>query len=246
MKTRVKNILLHIPHAGTEFCATQKEHATELLRNAKVLIDYYTDELFAPNVNNEKIIPIVFPFCRTVCDVERMIDDPLEEKNLGIQYDMHSDKPKHGFFCVNGQEYCPTNSIEKYIKHHHLVENTIYEKGIELLIDCHSFSSHPTALMQDTQAAQAYDICIGFNEDRTRPRPEILQTAIEHFEECGYKVGINTPFSNSKTFNTPCHYASFMIEVNKRLYMDQNTLEKGEGFNRLHLQIQALYRKLLG
>ena len=36
-----------------------------------------------------------------------------------------------------------------------------------------------------------------------------------------------------------------MIEVNKRLYMDENTLEKSEGFEKLKQDIQSLYEVLL-
>lgn len=36
-----------------------------------------------------------------------------------------------------------------------------------------------------------------------------------------------------------------MIEVNKRLYMDELTLEKTEGFNKLQQEIRLLYGILL-
>ena len=36
-----------------------------------------------------------------------------------------------------------------------------------------------------------------------------------------------------------------MIEVNKRLYMDELTLEKTEGFNKLQQEIRLLYSILL-
>jgi N-formylglutamate amidohydrolase len=40
-------------------------------------------------------------------------------------------------------------------------------------------------------------------------------------------------------------YNSVMIEVNKRLYMNEQTLEKTYGFDRLKADIQSLYGKLL-
>ncbi len=61
----------------------------------------------------------------------------------------------------------------------------------------------------------------------------------------GYKVGINQPFSNSKTFAFPVKYHTVMIEVNKRLYMNEHTLEKTRGFAKLQRDIQALYEELL-
>ena len=40
-------------------------------------------------------------------------------------------------------------------------------------------------------------------------------------------------------------YHSVMIEVNKRLYMNEFTLEKTEGFYKLQQEIRALYNILL-
>ena len=41
------------------------------------------------------------------------------------------------------------------------------------------------------------DICIGFNEDATKPHDDVLNLVTEHFAIAGLKVGINTPYSNS-------------------------------------------------
>ena len=53
---------------------------------------------------------------------------------------------------------------------------------------------------------------------------------------------MNKPFSNSKTFNVPVNYHSVMIEINKRLYMDEYSLMKSDGFDKLKQQIQAVVR----
>ena len=190
---KYSNLILHIPHSGTEFYDNQKPYRETFLEKARDLVDWYTDELFSPDEEDKRIIPVVFPLCRTACDVERMIN-------------------KH-YGC--------------------------------LVIDCHSFSSRPTLLLPDCESAAKYDICIGYNEDRTRPDEMIIGTICNHFEALGYKVGVNKPFSNSKTFNTPESYKSIMIEVNKRIYMDEATLQKTEGFQILHRQILDLYDKIL-
>lgn len=243
--SKVKTLLLHIPHSGREFFKSQREHQDLFLDRARNLIDYYTDELFSPDVKNKQIIPVVFPYCRTVCDVERMTNDPLEEKNLGIQYDKHNHIPKYGFLNIDGKEFSSDNSIREYIKHHHMVESIIFNNKVDLVIDCHSFSSQPTVVLPNCKDLEKYDICIGFNEDETKPCKVMLSFIIDYFSKCGYKVGVNTPFSNSKTFNTPCSYFSFMIEVNKRLYMDEDSLEKTDGFNTIHKQLLDLYSKLM-
>ena len=88
------------------------------------------------------------------------------------------------------------------------------------------------------------DICIGYNTDSTKPDDVALGTIICHFRTRGYKVGVNEPFSNSKTFDVPVKYHSVMIDVNKRLYMDEDTLEKTAGFDKLKRDIQAVYEIL--
>lgn len=111
-----------------------------------------------------------------------------------------------------------------------------------LLIDCHSFSSIPNLLNSNPPDI---DICIGYNDDDTCPNKVVIGNIVHYFESLGYKVGMNEPFSNSKTFSVPIKYHSAMIEVNKRLYMDELTLEKTKGFNKLQQEIRLLYGILL-
>ena len=114
--------------------------------------------------------------------------------------------------------------------------------GKTLLIDCHSFSALPNLLNSNPPDV---DICIGYNDDDTCPNKVVIGNIVQHFKSKGYKVGINEPFSNSKTFAVPVEYHSVMIEVNKRLYIDEHTIEKTEGFEKLKQDIQSLYGTLL-
>jgi len=217
------HLILHIPHSSTRFLSLQGNEVHSRLRKDRDLIDWYTDLLFSPDEWEKNITPVVFSLCRTECDVERMIDDPLEELGLGIH-----------------------EREKEYLEHHHKMEDLILSCSYGVMvIDCHSFSSRPTVLLPDKKLAAEYDICIGFNDDKTRPDDLMIGIIVDYFEFLGYRVGVNTPFSNSKTFNVPCEYKSIMIEVNKRLYMDEDTLEKTEGFKILHGQILDLYKKLV-
>ena len=247
------SIVLHIPHSGTEFFGDDVKYKDTFIQNARSVIDWYTDKLFSPDTENNKITPIVFPFCRTVCDVERMIDDPMEEKNLGICYDSHSLMPINGFFKVEGgksiERYRMKDiSLRHYLAHHHKMEDILLQNKGALLIDCHSFSPHRTVInsedLRDSEISEV-DICIGYNEDKSKPKDFVIQSIRNHFASFGYRVAINTPFSNAKTFNSVTEYKSVMIEVNKNLYMNESTLEPNDNFDNLHQQILALYDKLL-
>lgn len=82
-----------------------------------------------------------------------------------------------------------------------------------LLLDCHSFPED----MGDV------DVCIGFNEDWSKPSKELLEYTVNLFEDNGYSVGINYPYSNSEAPVCLFTYQSMMLEVNKRVYLEQRS-----------------------
>ncbi len=225
------NLFLHIPHSSSRFPADASVQGS-LSEEELLLIDFFTDELFAHGRSTENIDMAVFPYCRLYCDVERLIKDPLEAAGFGISY------------YIRGHAYSTlSRAFDLYADFHAMVaKRLVAQSGTTLLIDCHSFSSLPNLL---NQCPPDIDICIGYNEDETRPGEEVLGLILEHFKSRGYKVGINNPFSNSKTFSVPTTYHTVMIEVNKRLYMNEQTLAKTVGFCQLRDDIQSLYEMLL-
>lgn len=239
-----KKILLHVPHSSAIFPQESYYGYNDLDEQEKLLIDYYTDELFIPNHSSDKINSAVFPYCRLYCDVERLINDPLETRGLGIRYSwgLTKHKERHLSFSFSSKE----ESFRLYSDFHAKVSNTLVEQsGVNdtiLLIDCHSFSHLPNLLNSNPPDI---DICIGYNDDETCPNKVVIGNIARFFESLGYKVGINEPFSNSKTFSVPVKYHSVMIEINKRLYMDEETLEKTENFMWIHQILQSLYKMLL-
>ena len=44
------------------------------------------------------------------------------------------------------------------------------------------------------------------------------------FDMNGYTVGMNDPYSNSETPDCPFMYQSMMLEVNKKVYMEDGSL----------------------
>ena len=78
-----------------------------------------------------------------------------------------------------------------------------------LLVDCHSFPED----LSDV------DVCIGVNDDWSRPEDALIQRVVVHFTSRGYSTRVNEPYSNSVSPETGFRYASLMIEVNKRTYL---------------------------
>ncbi len=235
---KYRNIVLHIPHSSIRFPEGSQYHYSDLDAEERLLIDYFTDDLFVHKQHTEHISSMVFPYCRLYADVERLINDPLEEEGLGISYCRRNTNLGSG--CSFSTM---SSAFNLYADFHAEVSKRIVELGSGvLLIDCHSFSALPNLLNSNPPDI---DICIGYNDDETCPNEVIIETIVQHFKSMGYRVGINQPFSNSKTFAVPVKYHTIMIEVNKRLYMNENTLEQTQGFATLSKDIQALYKMLL-
>ena len=56
---------------------------------------------------------------------------------------------------------------------------------------------------------------------------------MNYFEENGYAVGINTPYSNSIAPKCRVDYKSMMLEINKKAYLNGNTLQLSTRTGRL-------------
>ena len=104
-----------------------------------------------------------------------------------------------------------------------------------LIIDCHSFPSDLADI----------DICIGYNDDASRPDQEMIDSVARLFDGAGFKVGLNNPYSNSITPKKPIDYKSLMIEVNKRCYMNERTLARTVGYNIISGLVNNLYHDVL-
>lgn len=247
MQTFYKNLILHIPHssASMPLCYFQNQSEDNPQRDAlfersKDLIDWYTDELFASGESNPQVHPAIFPLCRTLCDVERLPEDPLEAKNLGILYFGEDERINHYGLTKESSAILR----QTYQQWQNNLADMISSLESPLLIDCHSFSSFSTGLCE-IDYDKPVDICIGFNDDESKPDDAFIGFVADYFKGCGYRVGINVPFSNSKTFDSNKPYHSLMIEINKSLYMDESNLEKTNNYNQLHNEIVKLYTHLL-
>ena len=154
-----ENVLLHVPHSSMNFPEGTLHHFNDLDEDERLLIDYYTDELFVPDVPVKHIEHAVFPYCRLYCDVERLINDPLEKEGLGISYNRRVGDDSCGYRSFSKME----DAFSMYVDFHSMVAKQMVMCGDNLLlIDCHSFSNLPNLL---NSAPPDIDICIGYNDD---------------------------------------------------------------------------------
>ena len=62
-KRRYSNLLLHVPHSSTSFPTDCHKIYDDLDEEERLLIDYYTNELFVPQQESKNIMNVVFPYC---------------------------------------------------------------------------------------------------------------------------------------------------------------------------------------
>lgn len=212
----IDKIVLNIPHSRI---AGFYEYGwgNAVLPYVMEWTDWQTDILFYSH--DKRVKPIIFKLSRFVVDVERLPNDPMEKVGQGIIYRNFEN-------AVRG-DVDEDALMEIYYNHIDALKSELTETS--LLIDCHSY---PPKVCKDI------DICIGYNEDGSKPSDDLLMLVMLHFERYGYKVGINRPFSNSISPAMPFNYPSLMIEVDKAVYAD------AERFNYLHRAITSLYSKI--
>ena len=204
-KSTPRRIVLHIPHASPVFPFGRSGWDDGIEAEIARWTDWYTDYLFGSASRlSPEIVPIVYPFSRFFCDVERLEDDPLESIGQGRVY------RRFGSLHRNVSEREVRWIEDSYREHRERLRSALCPEC--LLIDCHSF-------LRDLSGV---DICIGVNEDFSRPDDRLIECVLEHFNSRGYCTRLNDPYSNALAPDCGFPYQSIMIEVNKGTYLEGN------------------------
>ncbi|SRR5690606_28988186 len=148
-----------------------------------------------------------------------------------------------------------------YFPYHHALRQLLDEGrrkfGFVYLIDCHSM---PSTACTETGGRSRFrksrpDIILG-NRYGTSCGAQLFNSVLSRFESFGYHVGINTPYAGgfiTSHYGRPDrHVQALQIEINRGLYMHQNSLTPTAGFTRLKQnldqfisELSADYRSLL-
>jgi N-formylglutamate deformylase len=129
--------------------------------------------------------------------------------------------------------------MERWYWPHHsklerMVNDVIARSGACLIVDCHSFPSIalPYELDQITQRA---DFCIGTDPFHTPS--SVRDATVKAVEEAGCSVTIDAPFAGAlvplASYRTDRRISSLMIEVNRRLYMDEHSGLRNRAFEQV-------------
>ena len=220
-------MILHIPHSSIFI---PKCYNTQWIgdfdKAIHVLTDHYTDELF-DYPNTQRVVSSV---SRIVCDVERFeIAEEMEERfGMGIVYEC--DHLQNILRVVSSE--LKNEIVDRYYRPHHralysAVKEELSLQGKSVIVDCHSFNDEQ--LLHVTNTVRP-DFCIGTDSFHTPP--ELVDQLVKYLNDYGYSVAVNEPFAGTIVpldyYHVNPAVISVMIEVNKRLYLDEQIQKNRE------------------
>ena len=251
------------PHSGNIYPPDFKPAAsTTDLAYAE---DSYVGDLFssAPD-HGAALLCALFP--RSYIDVNRAVDDidplllaepypnamPSSRSTAGIGLIRRLLKPGVPLYDRTLSSAEIQNRIETYYRPYHkaldeLIETAHYNFGRVYHINCHSmpnstaFPKQTRGMLGHTQVAS--DFVIG-NRDGTTCDATFLHALYDHLRHAGFRVTINDPFKGVEIVQRhglPTRGRhSLQIEVNKSLYMNEETGEKSNDYDAFKNQIKKL------
>jgi N-formylglutamate deformylase len=253
-------LVLDSPHSGHDFpadfdaCVTEHE-----LREGE---DVYVDELWSagPSLG----IPLLSArFPRTYLDPNRNagdIDPELLDGAWPWEY-VPSGKAKIGKSLVwrtleDGRAIYARRlkpeevrrRIERFHVPYHsvlkdLIQKTSKQYGKAYHINCHSMRSVAGRQSSDGEGRRRADFVLG-DRDGTTCAPEFTAFVRERLVEMGYEVKVNDPYKGVelvRAYSDPrAGRHSLQVEIAKRLYMNEDTLERNAGFSKLQADLRDL------
>ncbi len=246
-------IIANIPHSST-FIPPEIRNSL-LLNNDNLqeellkMTDRYTDEIFSC-VAELGGISVIYTYSRLVLDPERFRDDSKEhmaKKGMGVIYTNASNGVTLREINENNRNLLLETLYDPY---HNAISNEVQKLlskfGKCLIIDGHSFPTVPLPY-ETNHDIQRPKICIGTDQFHT---PQYLtEFVLNFFEHNNLPTEINTPFEGCyvplEFLGKDKRIQSIMIEINRGLYMNEDTGKKNESFDELKDIISALINQII-
>jgi N-formylglutamate amidohydrolase len=241
----MKKLILHVPHASTSlpnqegFIRNDEKIEQEIIK----LTDWHTNDLF----HSETDEMIVARFSRIFCDVERFENDEEEvmsKVGMGVLYERFDNNELLRTVTPALRE----EVIQNYYRPHHNTLTLAVQMQLDieencLIVDCHSFPSTPLQKGLD-QSINRPDFNIGTDAFHT---PQyLIDRAIAYFKEKGYSLGVDWPYSGTIVpmafYKKDKRVQSIMLEVNRKLYLNEPGKEKSENYASTKEIVQGFLR----
>ncbi|WP_457306962.1 N-formylglutamate amidohydrolase, partial [Polaromonas sp. P5_E6] len=122
------------------------------------------------------------------------------------------------------------------------------QHGYSIHINCHSMPAVASGSATDFPGEAHADFVVGDREGTTASKA--LSTLVcEHLRAHGYSVAYNHPYKGVelvRRYSNPAgHRHSIQLEINRKLYMDETTLEMTPGAGPLKATLRSLVEVLL-
>ncbi len=252
------------PHSGTDY-PEDFEHLAPMndLRRSE---DSYVDELYeaAPD-HGATLLRALFP--RSYIDPNRAVDD-LDTSMIDGEWDGPLAPSRK---CALGlgllwSRYPPglplyghklsVAEVRRRIEDYHqpyqdTLRRTLDEAharfGAVWHINCHSMRSVSNQMAPDGPGLSRPDMILG-DRDGTTCAPEMIELVRATLAAQGYSVILNDPHKGAelvRAWSAPgAGRHSLQIEINRRLYMNEDSFEKTEGFTKLQADLTHLIETL--
>jgi len=120
--------------------------------------------------------------------------------------------------------------------------------GYSIHINCHSMPAIASSHATEFPGLAHADFVVG-NRDESTSSKDLALLICEHLRAHGYSVDYNHPYKGVELVrrhsNPAQHRHSVQLEINRKLYMDEQTLEISEGFGPLQHALRSLVALLL-
>jgi N-formylglutamate deformylase len=120
--------------------------------------------------------------------------------------------------------------------------------GYSIHVNCHSMPAVASRNSTDFPGEAHADFVVGDRDGSTAAEP-LSRLVCEHLRGLGYSVAYNHPYKGVelvRRYGAPEQQRhSIQLEINRKLYMNEETLEINEGFAPLKAGLQSLVQVLL-
>jgi N-formylglutamate deformylase len=211
----------------------------ELLR----LTDRNTDELF--DLDPAIATSVVYGVSRLVVDPERFTDDamePMAAHGMGAVYTSTTD----GARLRARLDACErAELLARFYEPHHAALEAATQAAFDatgrcLIVDAHSFPDGPLGSDLD-QDPERPEVCVGTNAFHTPG--QLVAEAVNGFKARGLEVAVNRPYAGAlvpaRWYRRDKRVSAVMIEINRRLYMDETTGKKNARFAKTKATVQS-------
>jgi N-formylglutamate deformylase len=137
--------------------------------------------------------------------------------------------------------------VDYYRPYHDTLQKTVAQRmqqfGECYLIDCHSMPDKG----RENSPARRPDFVLG-DRNGVSSDPAFTERVCTLLREMGFTVALNDPYKGVEIVrrygNPQAGQHALQLEINRRLYMNEQTLEKTAGFTRLQGELAVFFRTL--